>query len=81
MEPDGIGHVVGSSTVYFLRTPGPPEICAPATPVTFADIPVYRVTQGNSFNIATWQGSGGTAYTVSATNGALSSTNKGHKVY
>jgi cyanophycinase len=81
MQPDGQGHVVGSSTVYFLRTPGPAELCAPATPVTFTGIPVYRVKKRNTFNIATWQGGGGTAYTVSATNGVLTSTNKGNRIY
>jgi cyanophycinase len=80
MEPGGAGRVVGGSTVYFLRTPGPPETCVPANPVTFTDIPVYRVSRGNTFDIANWQGSGGTAYTVSATNGVLSAS-KGKRIY
>jgi cyanophycinase len=81
MEPDGHGHVVGGSTGYFIRTPGPPEICAEDTPLTFTSLPVYRVRAGDSFDVAKWQGQGGTAYMVSATNGVLSSTQKGGHIY
>lgn len=81
MEPDGQGRVEGSGTVYFLRTPGEPETCALNTPVTYTGIPVYRIGFGGSFNVATWSGSGGTAYTVSASNGVLSSTQKNGRIY
>ncbi len=81
MEPDGSGKITGTGAAYFLRTPGPPEVCKPNTPLTFHNISVYRVHAGDTFNIATWRGTGGTAYTISAVNGVLQSTQPGGGIY
>jgi cyanophycinase len=81
MEPDGTGTAVGTSTVYFLRSPGPPQVCQPFTPLTYSNVSVYRIAAGGTFNIAAWTGSGGTAYTVSAVNGVLQSTQPGGAIY
>jgi cyanophycinase len=81
MEADGSGTVVGVSTVYFLRTPGPPQVCRRQTPLTFLSVPVYRISAGGTFDIAAWSGTGGTAYTLSAVNGVLQSTQPGGGVY
>jgi cyanophycinase len=81
MEPDGNGTIAGTGAAYFLRTPGPPEVCKPNTPLTFNNISVYRVHAGDTFNIATWKGTGGVAYTISAVNGALQSTQPGGGIY
>jgi cyanophycinase-like exopeptidase len=81
MEPDGSGTVAGTSNVYFLKTPGPPEICQPNTPLTFDNIAVYRIGAGGTFNIQTWTGTGGTAYTISAVAGVLQSTQPGGGIY
>jgi cyanophycinase len=81
MEADGKGKVVGSSTAYFLSTPGKPEICRPFTPLTYKDIEVYRVPEGGSFDIGAWKGNGGTAYELSAINGVLTSTQPGGGIY
>ena len=81
MEPDGSGTVSGAGTAYFLRTPGPPEICKPGTPLTFKNISVYRVRAGGTFNIGTWTGTSGAAYSLSAVNGVLQSTQPGGGVY
>ena len=81
MDPNGEGGVVGSGTVYFLRTPGPPEVCAPEMPVTYTGLSVYRIAKGGRFNVANWTGGNGTAYSVSATAGVLTSTQKGGKIY
>lgn len=81
MEPDGTGSVAGAGAVYFLRTPGPPEVCRPGTPLSFRGIPVYRVRAGGTFNIATWTGTGGEAYSLSAIAGALSSTQPSGGIY
>lgn len=60
--------------VYFLRTPGQPEVCEPGTPLTYRNVSVYRIGPGGSFDLGLWQGSGGISYTVTAENGVLSSS-------
>ena len=65
---DGTGNatVVGASPAYFLQAPGGPQVCVDKIPLTYLGVAVYRI-QGNSwFNLATWSGQGGVAYTVSA---------------
>src|SRR5262245_19999673 len=60
--------------VYFLRTPGPPQVCEPETPLTYRNIAVYRIGPGGKFDLDRWRGSGGIAYTLSAEAGVLSSS-------
>jgi cyanophycinase-like exopeptidase len=60
--------------VYFLRTPGPPEVCQPGVPLTFRNVEVYRVAPGDSFDISRWRGTGGIAYTLTAEAGVLTSS-------
>ena len=81
MEPNGSGSVAGVSTVYFLRSPGKPEVCKDRTPLTYDDISVYRIRAGETFNVSTWTGTGGTAYAISAVNGVLQSTQPGGAIY
>jgi cyanophycinase len=84
---DGSGNatIVGASTAYFLQAPGAPQVCASGTPLTYQNIGVYRISATSSpaptFNFATWQGTGGNSYTVSANAGALSSTQAGGNIY
>ena len=61
--------------VYFLRTPGPPELCEPETPLTYLNVSVYRIGPGGTFDIDEWQGTGGISYTLSAQDGVLTSSN------
>jgi cyanophycinase-like exopeptidase len=60
--------------VYFLTTPGPPEVCEPGIPLTYRNVAVYRIGPGNSFNLDRWRGNGGIAYTLTVEAGALSSS-------
>lgn len=60
--------------VYFLRTPGPPEVCQPKTPLTYRNISVYRIGPGGTFDLDTWSGNGGISYTLSAETGILISS-------
>jgi cyanophycinase len=76
---DGSARVVSTGRhktpyVYFLKTPGPPEICRPKTPLTFRDVAVYRIGPGGTFDLDTWSGAGGVAYTLSAVEGVLTSS-------
>jgi cyanophycinase len=73
------GYTTGS--VYFLRTPGSPEVCKPNTPLTYTGISVYRISDGATFNLATWEGTGGTEYTLSAVEGVLTSDQPGGAIY
>ncbi len=81
--PDGSGTLEGAPdrAAYFFSTAGPPEVCQPKTPLTYRNLSVYKATGNASFNISTWNGSGGTAYTVSAEAGVLTSTQAGGNPY
>jgi cyanophycinase len=81
MEPTGAATIVGSSTAYFLQTPGPAETCAHGAPLTYNNVPVYRVSNTSTFNLATWTGTNGTPYTLTATAGSLTSTQPGGGIY
>jgi cyanophycinase-like exopeptidase len=81
LDSKGNGTVVGISTVYFMQAPGAPQVCQPSTPLTYQNIAVYRISAGGTFNISTWNGTGGTSYTVSANAGVLSSTQAGGAIY
>ena len=76
----GVAQVYGTPThptpfVYFLSTPGPPEVCAPGTPLSFRNVAVYRIGPGDGrFYLDDWRGEGGIAYTLSVDAGVLSSS-------
>jgi cyanophycinase-like exopeptidase len=81
LDAKGNGTVVGISTVYFMQAPGAPQVCQSGTPLTYHNIAVYRIMAGGTFNLSSWSGTGGTAYTVSASAGVLSSTQSGGAIY
>jgi cyanophycinase len=60
--------------VYFLTTPGPPELCEPGLPLTYRNVGVYRIGPGNAFDLSRWRGTGGIAYTLTAEAGVLTSS-------
>src|SRR5262249_54223627 len=66
---NGRAEVVATAThatpyVYFLSTPGPPEVCLPQTPLTYRNVAVYRIAPGGTFDLGKWRGTGGIAYTL-----------------
>ena len=76
---DGSAEVVSTPRhktpyIYLLETPGPPEVCRPKTPLTFRNVAVYRIGPGGTFDLDTWTGTGGIAYTLSAVDGVLTSS-------
>jgi cyanophycinase len=75
VNPDGSATRVGSGAAYFMSSAGVPQTCVSGTPLTYTGLAVYKVSGGATFNLATWTGSGGTSYSVSANAGALSSSN------
>jgi len=78
---NGSASVVGTGHVYFLQAPGSPQVCAAKQPLTYRGIGITRIAAGDSFNLATWTAVGGTAYSVTAEVGVLSSTQPGGSAY
>lgn len=60
--------------VYFLSTPGPPEVCLPDTPLTYRNVAVYRIGPGGGFDLGRWRGTGGIRYTLTVEAGVLTSS-------
>ena len=81
IDANGNASVVGSSTVYFLQAPGPPQVCQAKTPLTYQNIDVYRISTAGTFDLGKWTGKGGAGYRVSADAGVLSSTQAGGSIY
>jgi len=78
VESDGKAWLTGEGAAYFFETTRKPE---GTKPLTFRDVQVYRITKDGKFDLSAWKGSGGTAYTISAVNGRLTSTQAGGSVY
>lgn len=75
VESNGSATRVGSGAAYFVSSAGVPQTCVSGTPLTYTGLAVYKVSGAATFNLATWAGSGGTSYSVSANAGAFSSSN------
>lgn len=82
VEADGKAAVVGTGKgAYFMRPTHPPETCEKGVPLTFREIDVYRVRAGGHFDLNTWKGEGGSAYSLSVVNGKIESTQAGNSIY
>ena len=81
VTPDGAGIMVGTGAAYFLQAPGPAQVLAAKTPLTYFNVGVYKVPQGGSFNLSTWSGTGGVAYTLNVNAGSLTSSQAGGSIY
>ena len=82
VEADGKGTVVGDGKgAYFLRPTRSPETCKPGVPLTFRQISVYRVATKGRFDLVSWTGDGGTAYSLSAVGGKIESTQAAGAIY
>lgn len=74
VETNGSTQPVGLGAAYFLLADHVPEVCQPSTPLTYSHVPVYKIQPGGTFNLLTWQGSGGAHYYLSVGNGIISSS-------
>jgi cyanophycinase-like exopeptidase len=82
VEANGKGTVVGPGKgAYFMRPTQAPEVCENGTPLTFRDVSVYRVKAGGHFDLVSWTGDGGTAYSLSVERGKIESTQEGKGNY
>ena len=75
LNADGSAKVVGEGTgAYFYSAEGTPATCKAGTALKFGPIRVYHAPTGGSFNLATWTGSGGSAYTLNVDDGVIQSS-------
>jgi len=82
VEADGKATVVGTGKgAYFLRPTQVPEVCEKGVPLTFRGINVYRVQTGGHFDLTSWTGDAGTAYSLSVVHGKIESTQAGQQIY
>jgi len=81
LEPNGSATVSGSGYAYFIRAAADPEICEAGKPLTFRGIAVYRLDRTGKFDVRSWRGDGGTAYTLNVEAGEVRSTQTGGGVY
>ena len=82
LEADGKATVVGNGKgAYFLRPTQAPEVCKPGVALTFRGVSVYRVAAGGHFDLTSWKGDGGTAYSLSVENGRIVSSQANRSNY
>lgn len=82
VEADGRGAVVGNGQgAYFLRPTLAPDICKFGQPLTFRKIGVYKVPAGGHFDLGSWTGESGTAYSLTVEKGSIDSTQPNHAIY
>ena len=82
VDADGKATVVGTGKgTYFLRPTEKPKVCEKGIPLTFRGINVYRVAAGGHFDLNSWSGDGGTAYSLSVVRGKIESTQAGEQIY
>jgi cyanophycinase len=80
-EPDGRIVIDGDNSVYFLRARKAAEVCKAGTPLTIHGITVYRVARGGDFDLKSWTGHKGSAYTLDVERGAIRSTQADGSIY
>jgi cyanophycinase len=81
VEPSGAATVVGNSAVYFMEVTEAPSVCRENQPLTFRNIAVRRVAAGGHFDVAHWNGTEGTTYSLSVVDGVIHSTAPGNAIY
>jgi cyanophycinase len=82
VEADGKATVVGTGKgAYFLRPTMAPEVCEKGVALTVRGISVYRVPAGGHFDLTSWMGEGGTAYSLSVEQGKIQSMQAGRGIY
>lgn len=74
VEANGEASIHGKNVAYFIQASAKPEVCQPGRPLTINNLSVYKTPSGAAFNLPKWRGSRGSAYTISASNGALTSS-------
>jgi cyanophycinase len=82
VDADGKATVVGTGRgAYFLQPTQSPEVCQQKTPLTFRGISVYKAPTTAHFDLPSWTGAGGVAYSLSVEQGTIHSTQPDGAVY
>src|ERR1700733_2953986 len=82
VESNGKVTIIGTGKgADFLRPTEMPKVCEPGAPLTFRNISVYRAGAGGHFDLTSWAGAGGTAYSLSVVQGKVESTQTGGGIY
>jgi cyanophycinase len=74
LDPDGQAVVVGAGHAYFLQSTQRPEVCKAGVPLTFRGVAARSLGAGQHFDVARWNSSEGTAYTLAVEGGVVRST-------
>jgi cyanophycinase len=79
VEKDGSARVVTqpgaiNAAVYMAKSNQSPTRCVSGSTLTYNNISIYKLKDGNTFNLSTWTGSGGLSYTLNVNNGTISSS-------
>jgi cyanophycinase len=82
VEGDGKAMVVGTGKgAYFMQPAEKPEVCKDGVALTFRNVSVYRVAAGGHFDLNSWSGERGVAYSLSVEQGKIKSTQAGGGIY
>jgi cyanophycinase len=82
VEVDGRSKVAGAGQgVYFLQVAEPPEVCKAGQPLTLRNVAAYHAPAGSTFDIRSWTGEGGEAYSIAAEAGQIHSSRAENQVY
>jgi len=82
VEASGRAKVVGTGLgVYFLQVTDAPEVCKPGQPLTLRNVAAYRAPTGAGFDVRSWSGDGGEAFSISAEAGQIRTRRAGNAVY
>jgi cyanophycinase len=72
MDADGKLRVAGEGHIYFVRARTAPSVCRARAPLSISGVEVYRAEAGDHFDAVSWTGTGGKAYRLSVSVGAIS---------
>ncbi len=82
VEGDGKAIVVGTGKgAYFMHPAERPDVCKDGIALTFRNVSVYRLAAGGHFDLNSWSGEGGVAYSLSVQQGKIKSTQTGGGIY
>jgi cyanophycinase len=82
VEASGRAKVVGTGLgVYFLQVTDAPEVCKPGQALTLRNIAAYHAPTGATFDVRSWSGDGGEAYSISVEAGEIRSSRAANAVY